>query len=169
MVLGPQYQDEEGSQPLEFLRARGAAVDVAGPEIGVLKGLHGRASIDVDKTFDEVDIADYDAMVIPGGRSPANLRKDPRAVEVVREFFETGKTVAAICHGPQMLAAADLLGGKDIAGYHKIKDEMLAAGASWHDEPVVVDGNLITSRDPGDMKEFTEAIEAALSEERASR
>ncbi|MHB8895592.1 MAG: DJ-1/PfpI/YhbO family deglycase/protease [Candidatus Geothermincolia bacterium] len=165
MVLGPQYQDEEASQPLAFLKHAGASVDVAGMEKITLKGLHGRANIDVDKTFDEVDPANYDAMVIPGGRSPANLRKHPEAVELVKRFFDTGKTVAAICHGPQMLAAAGLLQGKDITGYFKIKDEMLSAGVNWHDQPVIIDANLITSRDPSDMKEFTESLEEALTKQ----
>jgi protease I len=166
MVLGPQYQDEEGSGPLEFLRAAGATVDVAGLEKGELKGLHGRASIDVDLTFGEVDLSVYDAMVIPGGRAPANLRKHPEVVELVKQFYLSGKTVAAICHGPQLLAAAGLLEGRNITGYYKIKDEMIAAGVNWHDRPVVIEDNLITSRQPSDMKQFTRAIEEALTRER---
>ncbi len=162
-LLGPQYQDEEGAQPYEFLKGKGATVDVVGLEKGPLKGLHGRAEIEVTKTIDEADPADYDAMVIPGGRGPANLRKHPETVELVRAFFETGKTVAAICHGPQMLASAGLLKGKTITGYYKVKDEMLEAGAVFVDEPVVIDANLITSRQPGDIPLFNQAIEDALS------
>lgn len=163
MLLGPQYQDEEASKPLAFLRERGAEVDVVGLEKGTLKGLHGRASIEVGKSIDEADVSKYDAMVIPGGRAPANLREHPEAVDLVKRFFVTGKTVAAICHGPQMLAAAGLLKGKNITGYYKIRNEMLRAGVNWTDQPVMIDANLITSRDPGDIKEFTEAIEQALS------
>jgi protease I len=129
----------------------------------MLKGLYGRASIEVTRTIDEVDTSEYDAMVIPGGRGPANLRKHPEAVELVRSFFETGKTVAAICHGPQMLAAADLLKGKTITGYNTIKKEMLDAGADFVDQPVAIDANLITSRDPGDIPQFDAAIEKALT------
>jgi PfpI family intracellular protease len=162
MVLGPQYQDEEGMQPYEFLLQRGALVDVVGLEKGRLKGLHRRAEIEVNRTFDEVDPAEYDAMVIPGGRGPANLRKHPESVEFVRSFFETGKTVAAICHGPQMLAAAGLLEGKTITGFHKIRKEMLEAGATFVDEPVMIDANLITSREPGDIPAFDMALEDAL-------
>ena len=111
ILLGSQYQDEEGEKPYRFFLDRGAGVDVIGLEKGKLKGLHGRAELNVDKTIGEADTGDYDAMVIPGGRGPANLRKHPEAVELVRSFFETGKTVAAICHGPQMLAAAGVLEG----------------------------------------------------------
>jgi protease I len=163
MVLGPQYQDEEGRKPYEFLKGKGAHVDVVGLQKGNLKGLHGRASMKVNKEFGEVDTDDYDAMVIPGGRGPANLRKHPEPVEFVKGFFETGKTVAAICHGPQVLASAGLLKGKKITGYHKIGREMLSAGADFTDEPVVIDGNLITSREPQDIPIFNQAIEDALT------
>ncbi len=163
MVLGKQYQDEEARQPYEFLVEKGALVDVAGLEKGVLKGLHGRAVIEVTKTFDEVDPGDYDAMIIPGGKGPANLRKHPESVDFVKRFFETGKTVAAICHGPQMLASAGLLRGKHITGYHKIREEMLEAGANFTDEPVIIDANLITSREPKDIPNFNKAIEDALT------
>ena len=163
MVLGKQYQDEEAKQPYEFLVEKGALVDVVGLEKGGLKGLHGRAVIEVTKTFDEVDPGDYDAMIIPGGKGPANLRKHPESVDFVKRFFETGKTVAAICHGPQMLASADLLRGKNITGYHKIREEMLEAGANFTDEPVIIDANLITSREPNDIPNFNKAIEDALT------
>ena len=163
MVLGKQYQDEEARQPYEFLVEKGALVDVVSLEKGGLKGLHGRAVIEVTKTFDEVDPGDYDAMIIPGGRGPANLRKHPESVDFVKRFFETGKTVAAICHGPQMLASADLLHGKNITGYHKIREEMLEAGANFTDEPVIIDANLITSREPKDIPSFNKAIEDALT------
>jgi protease I len=163
MVLGKQYQDEEARQPYEFLVEKGALVDVVSLEKGGLKGLHGSAVIEVTKTFDEVDPGDYDAMIIPGGRGPANLRKHPESVDFVKRFFETGKTVAAICHGPQMLASADLLRGKNITGYDKIREEMLEAGANFTDEPVVIDANLITSREPKDIPSFNKAIEDALT------
>jgi protease I len=162
MVLGPRFEDEEAGVPLEFLGKRGAEVDVVSEKTGALKGLHGK-KIDANLALDKADVGGYDAMVIPGGRSPAHLRKNGKAVELVREFFETGKPVAAICHGPQMLAAAGLLGGKRITGYYKIEDEMKEAGAEFVDEPVVKTGNLITSRDPGDLEDFNAAIEDALT------
>ena len=115
-----------------------------------------------------MDIADYDVLVIPGGRGPRNLRTHPEAVQLVKDFFETGKTVAAICHGPQMLAEAGLLEGRNITGYPKIKEEMLAAGANFQDRPVMIDANLITSRDPEDIEVFDAAIERALIQQRMS-
>jgi protease I len=162
MLLGPNYQDQEAKVPLDFLREKGANVDVVSINKEKLKGLHG-TEIEANMTVSEANPDAYDAMVIPGGRSPAGLRKYPEAVDLVREFFGTGKTVAAICHGPQMLAAAGLLKGKTITGYYKIKDEMIAADANFVDKPVVIDSNLITSRQPDDLDEFDAAIERALS------
>jgi protease I len=100
--------------------------------------------------------------VIPGGRSPASLRKHQEAVDLVESFVKTGKPVAAICHGPQMLAAAGLLEGRKITGYHKIKEEMLEAGAEFVDEQIVIDDNLITSREPKDIPYFNQAIDDVL-------
>lgn len=163
MLLGPRYEDDEAGKPLEFLRDAGAIVDVVGLRKGALPGLHGRTTIDVDMTLDEADVSHYDAMVIPGGRAPAELRKHPEAVRLVKDFFETGRPLAAICHGPQMLAAAGLVKDTRITGYYKIRDEMLEAGADFVDEPVVVTGNLITSRKPADIPEFDRALEKALT------
>jgi protease I len=163
MILGPRYQDEEGIEPYEFLLENGAHVDVVGLEKGMLVGLHGRAEIEVNMTASEPDPETYDLLLIPGGRSPASLRKHPDIVSLVKEFFDSGRPVAAICHGPQLLAAAGLLLGRKITGYHKVKQEMLDAGADFVDEPVVVDGNLITSREPKDIPLFNEAIATALT------
>lgn len=167
LLLGKQYEDEEARLPIEFLREHGADVVVAGINKEVLEGLHGRSKIPVDVTIDEVgDLNDYDAMVIPGGRGPAHLRKDPGVIELVKKFDATGKPIAAICHGPQLLAAAGLLRGKRITSYPAIRQEMSQAGAEWSDEAVVVDGSLITSRRPEDMDEFTGELAKALVRER---
>lgn len=162
MVLGPQFEDQEARRPLEFLREEGAYVDVAGVRKETLTGLHQHTQIPVDKEITAIKPDDYDAMVIPGGRSPANLRKHAEVVDFVRDFYETGKTVAAICHGPQLLAAAGLLKDKHITGYPKIREEMQQAGADFDDQPVVIDGNLITSRNVPDIPQFDAAIKAAL-------
>lgn len=163
MLLGKRYQDEEAGVPLDFFRARGAQVDVISISKGELQGLYRRRTIDVDRIVEEVDTTEYDALIIPGGRSPAWLRKSEAAVRFVREFYESGKPLAAICHGPQILAEAGVLKGKRITGYHKIKEEMLKAGALFYDEPVIVDGNLVTSREPGDLDVFNETLLKLIS------
>lgn len=165
MLVGPGYEDVEATKPYRFLKDNGAQVDVAGVEKGVLEGLRHEARLEVDKDLSEAaaEASGYDALVIPGGRGPANLRQHPNAINLVKEFMDSGKPVAAICHGPQMLAAADVLTGRTITGYPKIRDEMTAAGAHFVDEPVVVDDNLITSRVPEDIPLFDEELEKALA------
>ncbi len=158
MLLGPRYQDEEAAVPLAFFRGQGAVVEVISVSRGKLKGLYQREIIEVDKTINEADPDAYDALIIPGGRSPASLRKNKDVVGFVKAFYESGKPLAAICHGPQLLAEAGILRGKKITGYRKIKDEMLEAGAQFFDEPVVIDGNLITSREPKDLDDFNRSL-----------
>ncbi len=113
-----------------------------------------------DLTYDEVDPGDYDGLVIPGGRLPEYIRLNPKVVEIVRHFMENNKPIAAICHAPLVLLAADSgwLRGKRMTSYVAVKPDVVNAGAVWVDEPVVVDGNLVTSRawpdNPVWMKEF---------------
>jgi len=106
---------------------------------------------------------DYDAVVIPGGFSPDYLRREPRITGFVRKMYEQGKVVAAICHGPWLIISAKIAKGKKIAGVTPIKDDIENAGATFVDEPVVVDDNIITSRVPDDLPEFCQAIIYALS------
>lgn len=170
LLLGKQYEDDEASMPIEFLHENGANVVVVGTNREVLKGLHGRSKIAVDLAIDEAGSVDgYDAMVIPGGRGPANLRKNPEVVEFVKEFSSTGRPIAAICHGPQLLETADLLDGRKLTSYPGIRQEMVRAGAEWEDSPVVVDGNLITSRRPADMDDFTRELARALAKAPATQ
>lgn len=163
VVVGKGFQDQEGTVPIEFLRGEGAAVTAVGPEKGEVKGLHG-AVIRVEKTFNEVSPEAFDAMVIPGGRSPAYLRKFPEALDFVARFAATGRPLAAICHGGQLLAAAGLVKGLTMTGYPKIREEMEAAGANFVDREVVVDGNVITSRFPDDLPAFNAALKSKLLE-----
>ncbi len=161
VVVGRGFQDQEGTVPIEFLRREGAEVVTVGLETGEVKGLHG-AVIRVEKTFEEVSPEEFDALVIPGGRSPAHLRKHPAASDFVSRFAATGRPVAAICHGGQLLAAAGLVKGLTMTGYPRIKEEMEAAGAIFVDRPVVVDGNIVTSRVPDDLPDFNSALKDML-------
>ncbi|MDI6892328.1 MAG: type 1 glutamine amidotransferase domain-containing protein [Actinomycetota bacterium] len=161
-LIGPAFQDEEGTEPRKYLVGKGAEVVYIGPQKTVYRGKYGRAKVKVDKTFDRVRPDEFDAVIIPGGSAPEHLRVEKVAVNFVRDFIELGRPLAAICHGPQMLISADSLKGRTITCYEGIRDDVKLAGAKYVDEPVVVDGNLITSRKPSDIPMFNEAIYEAL-------
>jgi protease I len=113
----------------------------------------------VDKTVDQAKASDYDALVLPGGViNPDNLRTDSRAVSFVKEFANSGKPVAAICHGPWTLIEAGVVRGKKITSWPSLKTDLKNAGANWVDEQVVADGNFITSRKPDDIPAFSQKI-----------
>ncbi len=121
----------------------------------------------VDKSFDEVDPGEYDGLVIPGGRMPEYVRLNPALERIVKHFFDAGKPVAAICHGPLILAAYGVLRGRRVTSYIAVKPDVVNAGASWEDSEVVVDGNLVTSRAwpdlPAWMREFIRLVRQRAS------
>jgi protease I len=164
VLVGKGFQDSEATVPIEFLEKEGAEVVTVGPDTGDIEGIHG-AVIRVDRTFSELDPASFDAMVVPGGRAPAYLRKFEEARDFVAAFAPTGKPLAAICHGGQLLAAAGLVKGLTMTGYPKIKEEMVEAGADFVDREVVVDRNIITSRVPDDLPAFNATIKEKLLEQ----
>ncbi len=118
--------------------------------------------IKVDVSADQVSAADYDGIVIPGGYAPDIMRRYPKMVQLVRDFDESGKVVAAICHAGWMLASAEIIESRTVTSFFAIKDDLIHAGANWVDQEVVVDGNLITSRKPDDLPAFMRAIVSAL-------
>jgi protease I len=120
--------------------------------------------VQVDMVADQVTAGDVDAVVVPGGYAPDLMRRYPAMVRLVREAFEQGKVVAAICHAGWMLASADVLKGKEATCFFAIKDDLINAGATYVDAEVVRDGNLITSRTPADLPAFCRTIIEALSE-----
>ena len=117
----------------------------------------------MDTSADRVSAADFDGIVIPGGYAPDRMRRFPAMVQLVRDVHLDGKVVAAICHAGWMLASAGILRGKTVTSYFAIKDDVTNAGATWVDRDVVVDGNLITSRQPADLPAFLKAIIGALT------
>jgi protease I len=119
----------------------------------------------VDKAISEVDAEQFDALVVPGGYAPDRMRRHAGMVALVREMTQRGKIVAAICHGAWMLASAEVVAGKTVTCFFAIKDDLVHAGAIYRDAEVVVDGNLITSRQPADLPAFLGAIIAALGGE----
>jgi deglycase len=161
MVLAKNFEDSEAISPKAHLESLGAEVTTIGVERGTVEGKKG-ASLAVERTFAETAPDAYDLLVIPGGGAPENLRIDDDAVAFTRAFVESGKPVAAICHGPQLLISADVLGGRTLTSVNKIRDDVKNAGARYVDEPLVVDGNLITSRTPSDLPAFNDAIAQAV-------
>ena len=119
----------------------------------------------VDQAVREADVERFDAVVVPGGYAPDRMRRSPDMVAFIREMAHHGKVVAAICHGPWMLASAEVVAGKTVTCFFGIKDDLVHAGALYKDAEVVVDGNLITSRQPADLPAFLDAIITALAGE----
>lgn len=160
-VLANNYEDIEHTSPVEAVRQAGASVTVIGLTTDTITGKKG-GSEQPDTTFEHVRAHEFDMLVIPGGGSPENLRIDDRAVAFAREFVESGKPVASICHGVQLLISADVLKGRTTTCVNKIRDDVKNAGATYVDETLVVDGNLISSRVPGDLEVFNAALVQAL-------
>jgi len=156
------FEDVELLYPYYRLVEAGFEVVVAAPERGEIEGKHGY-KVKVDARFSEVDPRGYDVLVIPGGRAPERVRLDKDALEITRYFTSEGKPVAVICHGPQVLISAGVVRGRRLTSWWGVKDDVIAAGGHWVDEPVVVDGNLVSARYPGDiplwMREFTRLLE----------
>lgn len=162
IISADQFEDSELSEPLQHLMDEGAIVDLAAPSRGTITGKHGY-SVEAGVAINEVQVENYDLLLLPGGKAPAKLQTDDRAVTIARYFMETGKPVAAICHGPQILIATGLMKGRSATCYRGIANELKAAGANYLDREVVIDGNLITSRQPSDLPAFIQAIFSALS------
>ena len=161
MVLANNFEDSEAIDPKNHLESLGAEVVTVGESKGPVEGKKGGV-LQVERTFSEVTPEEFDLLVIPGGGAPENLRIVDAAVDFTRRFVESGKPVGSICHGPQLLISAKVLDGRTITSVKKIRDDVTNAGASYVDEPLVIDGNLITSRVPGDLPQFNEALGKAI-------
>jgi len=148
--------------PYYRLKEAGAQVTVVGS--GRADEFTGKPATQVrpDISADAVSAEDYDGVIIPGGYAPDMMRRFPAMVRIVKDLFDAGKVVAAICHAGWMLSSANILDGRKATSFFAIKDDMIHAGALWMDEAVVVDGNLITSRTPEDLPDFMRTVIAAL-------
>lgn len=158
LLTGEGFQDQEALMPLAFLVNQGAEVTVVAPQRGTVKAYNSDVRLIIQAAAADVAAEDFDALVLPGGTAPAQIRQDPHVVRLAREMFEAGKPVAAICHGPQVLVSADVLGQRTLTAYSGIADEVREAGATFKDEAVVCDQNLITSRLPKDIPDWLAAI-----------
>ena len=152
------FEDSEYTRPAEAFREAGHTVITLEMKAGkVVKGKKQNTPVTIDKSLDAVTIDDFDALLLPGGFSPDKLRGLDTPVRFVKEFVESGKPVFMICHGPQLLITADVLRGRTITGWTSIVQDIKNAGANFKDEAVVEDGNLISSRNPGDLDPFIKA------------
>lgn len=151
------YEDLELWYPKLRLEEAGYAVELAGPELRTFKGKHGYPAA-ADLLIKKARSRDYCGLLIPGGFMPDKLRRDPKVLSLTQEFHKAGKLVAFICHGGWIPISAKILKGKRVTGSFGIKDDLENAGAIWGDKPVVVDGNLISSRTPKDLAPFAKAM-----------
>lgn len=158
------YEDLELWYPVYRFREAGCSVTIVGPKAReTYASKHGYPATS-DVAAHQVSVDDFDAVIVPGGYSPDHMRRSPAMVELVRKAAETGKVVAAICHGPWMLCSARCVKGRKITGFVAIRDDVENAGGIWQDAACVRDGNLVTSRTPADLPDFCKGIIAALTE-----
>ena len=158
-ILASGFEDSELRIPMDQLRAAGHEVEIVGAEPGTeLVGKKGKERVTATAGVDAARADDFDALLIPGGHSPDQLRNDPRFVELVKEFEKRGKLIAAVCHGPQLLLSARLVRGRRLTAWPTVQEDLRQAGAQVEDREVSLDRNWITSRKPDDLQAFTRAI-----------
>ena len=164
------FEQSELILPRRALEAAGATTHVISPKSGQIRAWNGETnnhgeSVSVDVALSDADPQTYEALLLPGGvKNPDQLRMQPDAVEFTRAFFEAGKPVAAICHGPQMLIEADVVRGRTLTSYPSVKTDLINAGANWVDEEVVTDQGLVTSRKPDDIPAFNDKMIEEIAE-----
>ncbi len=156
------FEQAELTEPRKALDEAGATTVLVAPKGGSIKGWNMKEwgeSVRVDKTLDQAKPEEFDALVLPGGvMNPDNLRVDVKAVDFVRKFVASGKPVAAICHGPWMLAEVGAVKGRTVTSWPSIRTDLVNAGANWVDKEVALDGQFITSRKPDDIPAFSRAV-----------
>ena len=163
ILIEQDFEDAELIEPIRAMKNAGARVIVVGS--GSQESYHGKrrsTRVRVDTTAERVSAEDFDAIIVPGGYAPDKMRLYQSMVDLVKKAYDSGKIVAAICHGPQLLISADVVRVRRVTSWPSVAIDLKNAGASWVDEPVVIDGNLITSRKPADIPRFNKAIIEAL-------
>jgi len=164
------FEQSELEKPRQALEDAGASVAVISPEGGEIRGWDENDwgnSVEVDQILTDADPQQFDALLLPGGvQNPDKLRTLPEAVHFVQAFFKSGKPVAAICHGPQLLIEAAVVKGRKMTSFPSIKTDLINAGAHWVDQIVVTDNGLVTSRRPSDIPRFNEKMIEEFAEGR---
>ena len=168
IVATDGFEEWELFGPRQILQERGSDVQLASLKLDPIQAtVHDDPgkTIRPDMTVDEARASDFDALVLPGGvRNPDQLRMNARAVQLIRDFADQGKPIAAICHGPWLLVEADLLRGRTATSWPSIRTDLRNAGAEVVDKPAVTDGNIVTSRNPDDVEAFTDALIALIEQ-----
>ncbi len=166
------FEQSELTEPRKALNEAGATTEIVAPKEGKLRGWNHKEwgdEVSVDQVLQSADPKNYDALVLPGGvMNPDNLRTDPRAVAFVKSFFDAGKPVAAICHGPWTVVETGAAKGHRMTSWPSLKTDIRNAGAEWVDEEVVVDRKLVTSRKPADLPAFNRALIDLFAQSRLS-
>lgn len=173
ILVADGFEQVELTEPKKALEQAGARAEIVSPAKGKVKGwlqAEWGAEFPVDVPLDRADATQYDALLLPGGvMSPDKLRRNEKALHFVRAFFEAGKPVAAICHGPWTLIDAGVVRGRRVTSYESIQSDLKNAGAQWVDQEVVVDNGLVTSRKPDDLPAFNRKMIEEFAEGRHSQ
>ena len=163
ILVEQDFEDTELIEPLRAMKDADSKVVIVGSgSQESYRGKRGAVTIKVDTTADKVKAEDFDAIIVPGGYAADKMRLHQPMIDLVRQAHNLGKVVAAICHGPQLLISADIINGRRLTSWPSVAVDLKNAGAIWVDEPVVQDGNLITSRKPADLPKFNKAIIKAV-------
>jgi protease I len=162
------FEEVELTSPKKALEDAGAEVRIVSPQKGKVKAWdtdHWSIELSVDEALESAKPEDYDALVLPGGvLNPDKLRMNKKAVEFAQQFLETGKPVAAICHGPQLLIETGLIEGKNMTSYWSLRTDLENAGVIWEDKEVITDNGLVTSRSPKDLDAFNRKMIEEIKE-----
>lgn len=167
IFVGDIYEDLELWYPKLRLQEAGATVVVAGPEAHVRYAGKNGYPCESDAAINQMQSKDFDGLVVPGGFMPDKLRRDPKVLQLVREFADAGKLVAAICHGGWIPISAGVYKGVRVTGSPGIKDDLVNAGAIWEDAAMVRDRHFVCSRKPDDLPDFCKGILSAMAEQKA--
>lgn len=163
ILAGPDFEDRELFYPQLRMIEAGATVKIAGIGEQTYKGKYG-IPVQVDGQAEDFIKESWDLVIVPGGWAPDKIRANADAIEIVRRTVKAGNVVAAICHGPWVLASADVIRDRCVTSYKNIKDDLVHAGARWEDREVVVDRNIVTSRTPADLPAFCREIIKVLTQ-----
>lgn len=163
IMSADNFEDTELLVPYYRLLEAGYTVDIASDKRDPIRGKHGY-EVPVTKQFSEITPGEYSVLILPGGKAPAAIRDNKTVQEIARSFMSEGKPVAAICHGPQILISAGLIRGRKATCYKTVVTELREAGAQYQDTEVIVDGHLITSREPNDLPAFNRELMKMLGQ-----